>query len=188
LSSLFGHVKIRIMSEKVVTIFGTSRVKDGDKVFELAYELGRLCAEAGFTIANGGYGGTMLAAAKGAKQAGGKSIGVTCSAFGRKGPNEFITKTIVTENLTARVAKLIEIGDAYAVLPGGTGTLLELAEIWELVNKGFVKPAKPIILVQDFWRPLVELMASDDPASSGCVRIAGDAEEAVKILKECLSK
>lgn len=72
------------MTEKIVTIFGTSKVKDGDKVFNLAYELGKLCAEAGFTIANGGYGGTMLAAAKGAKQAGGKTIGITCKAFGKK--------------------------------------------------------------------------------------------------------
>jgi predicted Rossmann-fold nucleotide-binding protein len=63
------------------------------------------------------------------------------------------------------VAKLVEIGDAYAVLPGGTGTLLELAEIWESANKGFVKPAKPIILIGDFWTPLVELMAKDDPAA-----------------------
>jgi predicted Rossmann-fold nucleotide-binding protein len=156
------------MSEKVITIFGTSRAKDGDKAFELAYKLGRLCAEAGFVIANGGYSGTMLAAAKGA--------------------NEFITEEIKTENLTQRVAKLIEIGDAYVVLPGGTGTLLELAEIWELTNKGFINPAKPIILIQDFWRPLVELMASDDAASRECVRLAGSAEEAVKILKECLSK
>lgn len=176
------------MSGKVITIFGTSRVKDGDKVFKLANELGKLCAEAGFTIASGGYGGTMLAAAKGAKSAGGKSIGVTCSVFGRKGANEFITQEITTENLSQRVAKLIEIGNAYVVLPGGTGTLLELAEIWELTNKGFINSAKPIILMQDFWRPLVELMAGDDAASRECVRLAGGAEEAVKILKECLSK
>lgn len=174
------------MSEKVVTIFGTSRAKEGDSAFNLAYELGKLCAEAGLTIANGGYGGTMLAAAKGAKQAGGKTIGITCSAFGPKGPNEFVTQEIKTENLSQRVAKLVEIGDAYVVLPGGTGTLLELAEIWELTNKGFINPAKPIILMGDFWRPLVELMAKDDAASRKCVRLAGGAEEAVKILKECL--
>ena len=173
---------------KIVTIFGTSKVKDGDKVFNLAYEFGKLCAEAGFTIGNGGYGGTMLAAAKGAKQAGGKTIGVTCKAFGKKGPNEFITENIATENLTQRVVKLIETSDAYVVLPGGTGTLLEFAEIWELVNKGFVNPPKPIILITDFWRPLVDLMAVDDPASSGYIRIASGAETAVKMLKECLLK
>ncbi len=174
------------MGGKVITIFGTSRVKDGDSVFELAYGLGRLCAEAGFVIANGGYGGTMLAAAKGAKSAGGKTIGVTCSAFGRKGANEFITQEIKTENLAQRVAKLVETGDAYVVLAGGTGTMLELAEIWELTNKGFINPAKPIILMGDFWRPLVELMAKDDAESRECVRFAGGAEEAVEMLKECL--
>jgi hypothetical protein len=174
------------MIEKVITIFGTSRVKDGESVFNLANELGRLCAQAGFAIANGGYGGTMLAAAKGAKQVGGNTIGVTCAAFGRKGANEFVTQEIKTENLSQRVAKLVEIGDAYVVLPGGTGTLLELAEIWELTNKGFINPAKPIILMGDFWRPLVELMASDDAASRDCVRLAGGAEEAVRMLKECL--
>ncbi len=173
------------MGGKVVTIFGTSRVKDGDSIFKLANELGKLCAEAGLAIANGGYGGTMLAAAKGAKQAEGKTIGITCTAFGRKGANEFITQEIKTENLAQRVAKLVETGDAYVVLPGGTGTLLELAEIWELTNKGFINPAKPIILMGDFWRPLVELMAKDDAASRDCVRFAGGAEEAVKMLKEC---
>ncbi len=176
------------MNEKVITIFGTSNAKDGDKVFNLAYELGKLCAKNGFAIANGGYGGTMLAAAKGAKLAGGKTIGVTCSAFGRKGPNEFITENIITENLTERVAKLVEIGDAYAVLPGGTGTLLELAGIWESANKGFINPAKPIILITDFWRPLVELIGAEDPDSAGYVRIACGAKETVEILKECLSK
>jgi uncharacterized protein (TIGR00730 family) len=174
------------MNEKIITIFGTSKAKDSDKIFNLANELGKLCAEAGFTVANGGYGGTMLAAAKGAKQAGGKTIGITCKAFGKKGSNEYITENIVAENLTERIAKLIEMGNAYAVLPGGTGTLLEFAEIWELVNKGFVNPAKPIILITDFWRPLVELMAVDDPASSGYIRIASDAKTAVKMLKECL--
>jgi len=49
-------------------------------------------------------------------------------------------------------------------LAGGTGTLLELAEIWELVNKGFINPAKPIVLMGDFWRPLAELMAEDSQA------------------------
>lgn len=176
------------MNEKTITIFGTSKVKDGDKVFELAYELGKLLAEAGFTIANGGYGGTMLAAAKGAKESGGKTIGITCKAFGKKNANEFVTDNIVTQNLTERVAKLIETGDAYVVLPGGTGTLLEFAEIWELVNKGFVNPAKPIILITDFWRPLVELMAIDDPGSGKYLQIAGNAKEAVKILKEYFSK
>ncbi len=96
------------MNQKIITIFGTSKAKEGDEIFQLAYELGRLCAEAGFTIANGGYKGTMMAAAKGANLAGGKVIGVTCSAFGTKGPNEFVTQNIITENLAQRVASIEE--------------------------------------------------------------------------------
>jgi hypothetical protein len=150
----------------------------------LAYGLGKLCAEAGFTIANGGYGGTMLAAAKGVKQAGGKTIGVTCKAFGRKGPNEFITEEIETDNLNQRIAKLIELGDAYVVLPGSTGTLLELADIWERTNKGFVNPPKPIILLTDFFRPLLDIIAADDKGSVEFITIVQTPAQVVKILKE----
>ena len=69
------------MAEKTITIFGTGRAKLGGTAYTLAYSTGKLLAHAGFTIANGGYGGTMLAAAKGAAEAGGNIIGVTCSAF-----------------------------------------------------------------------------------------------------------
>ncbi len=171
------------MKKRIVTIFGTSSAKEGDKVFNLACELGRLCAQAGFTIANGGYGGTMLAAAKGVKQAGGKTIGVTCKAFGRKGPNEFVTQEVETDNLSQRIAKLIELGDSYVVLPGGTGTLLELADIWELTNKGFINPPKPIILLTDFYRPLLDIIAADDKKSIGFITVVRTPAEAVEVLK-----
>jgi len=170
------------MSEKIITIFGTGNAKEGDKVFNLAYELGRLCAETGFAIANGGYGGTMFAAAKGAKQAGGKTIGVTCSAFGRKGPNEFITDEITTSSLIERLSKLIELGAAFVVLPGGTGTLLELSYIWELTNKGFVNPPKPIILLTDFFGPLIEIIAADDKSSVEFVTVARTPAQVIEIL------
>lgn len=68
---------------KIVSVFGTGRAKTGDKNYKEAQELGRLLAGAGFAIANGGYGGTMEASAKGAKEAGGEVVGVTCTAFGR---------------------------------------------------------------------------------------------------------
>jgi uncharacterized protein (TIGR00730 family) len=146
------------MSEKTITIFGTGRAKQGDANFQLAYETGKLLAQAGFTIANGGYGGTMLAAAKGAAEAGGEIIGVTCSAFKNSTANEYVTHEIVTASLDERLDTLIRLGQAYVVLPGGTGTLLELAKVWELKNKGFLKTDKPIILVGGFWKTLVDLV------------------------------
>jgi uncharacterized protein (TIGR00725 family) len=131
------------MIEKIITIFGTGRAKQGGTNFKLAYSMGKLLAQAGFTIANGGYGGTMLAAAKGAAQVGGEVIGVTCSAFKNSTANQYVTREIVTASLDERLDTLIKLGQAYVVLPGGTGTLLELAKVWELKNKGFLKTDKP---------------------------------------------
>jgi len=169
------------MNDRVVTIFGTGRAKPGDSVFSLAYELGRELGRAGFTIANGGYGGTMLAAAKGTREAGGEVIGVTCSAFKGRA-NEYVTREIVTASLNERLSKLVELGRAYVVLPGGTGTLLELAMVWELKNKGFLGGEKPIILLGEFWKPLVDVVASDDFTSSRSVKQADGAKQAVELI------
>ena len=167
------------MTEKTVTIFGTSRAVPGDPIYESAYTLGKLLAHAGFAIANGGYGGTMFAAAKGAVEAGGRTIGVTCSAFSRTS-NKYITHQVNTVSLDERLDKLIELGDAYVVLAGGTGTLLELAKVWELKNKGFFKTRKPIILVGEFWQPLIDLIKTDDPDAGRYLHIAAGPDEAVE--------
>jgi len=170
------------MSDKTITIFGTGRARPGEPVYMLAYEAGKLLAEAGFTVANGGYGGTMLAAAKGAAEAGGPIIGVTCSAFKASKANEYITREIVTGSLDERLDTLIKLGQAYVVLPGGTGTLLELAKVWELKNKGFLEADKPIILVGEFWKPLVALVAADDPDSSRLIKLADKPRQVIQLI------
>ena len=173
-------------NSKIVTVFGTSKASHDDAVFELAESLGQLLAENGFNLANGGYSGTMLATAKGATAGGGCVIGVTCTAFKRGRANEYVTKEISTNSLTERLAKLIELGDAYIVLPGGTGTLLELADVWEHKNKGFSNAAKPIILVGSFWKPLLAMMAAADVNSVGHVEYAETAENVIEFLKTML--
>ena len=172
------------MSEKTITIFGTGRAKAGDAAYKLAFELGKRLAEAGFTVANGGYGGTMLAAARGAAEASGKTIGVTCSAFGSGKANEYITKEIVTNSLDERLDTLTRLGQAYVVLPGGTGTLLELAKVWELKNKGFLEECKPVILVGEYWKPLVDLVAIDDPESSRYIHQVDRPEQVVELVTD----
>jgi len=174
------------MAEKIVTIFGTGRAKPGDSAYELAEETGALLARAGFTIANGGYGGTMSAAAKGAAEEGGEIIGVTCTAFKRSKANQYITREITTGSLDERLDMLIKLGQAYIALPGGTGTLLELAKVWELKNKGFIKTDKPIIILGSFWKPLVELLTIDDPDSSRHVKFASEPKQAVELINETL--
>ena len=169
------------MSEKVITIFGTGRAKAGDAAYEMAYRAGRLLAEAGFVIANGGYGGTMAAAAKGAGEGGGETIGVTCSAFTGRA-NEYVSREIVTGSLDERLDTLIKLGRAYIVLPGGTGTLLELAKVWELKNKGFLEGDKPIILVGRFWKVLIDLIATDDAGSGGFISQVDEPEQIRELI------
>lgn len=174
-------------SGSVITVFGTSKAAPADNVFEMGQTLGRLLAKNGFTIANGGYGGTMLAVGKGVAEAGGHVIGVTCTAFKRGKANEYVKEEISTSCLEERLAKLIELGDAYLVLPGGTGTLLELADVWEHKNKGFSNADKPIILIGTFWRPLLEMMAAADADSTVHVEHAETVEDAVERLKALIS-
>ena len=170
------------MSEKIVTIFGTGKAAPGDSAYAMAMELGRLLAEAGFAVANGGYGGTMFAAAKGAAEAGGEVVGVTCSAFASSKANEYTTREIVTGSLDERLDTHTRLGQAYIVLPGGTGTLLELAKVWELKNKGFMEADKPVILVGGFWRPLVGTVAADDPDSGRHLRLVDGPRQAVELI------
>lgn len=170
------------MTKKVITIFGTARAKPRDDVYKFAYEIGKSLAESGFAIATGGYGGIMLASSQGARSAGGIVYGVTCKIFNRT-VNEFVTEEIQTDNLQKRLDKLIEIGDGFVVLPGGTGTLLELAMVWELKNKGFLNGNKAVIAAGDFWKGLIETVAKDDVQSVKYIKQAQTAKEIAEMLK-----
>ena len=171
-------------NEKIIAIFGSGKTPEDDPVFEFAESIGRALASAGFTIINGGYNGTMLASAKGATSVGGKVTGVTCTAFGRSGANKYVTDEISTNTLLERLNTLIDTADAYVVLPGGTGTLLELAHIWEFKNKRFADPAKPIIIAGSFWKPLLDILESIDPGCSYCVLTVETPEEIVEVCEK----
>ena len=140
----------------VITLFGSSRPRPGEPEYETAYEVGRLLARNGYTLCNGGYGGTMEASARGAKEAGGKTIGIVAEVFGTRS-NPFIDDTIVKKTHSQRLLKLVDMGEAFIVLKGSTGTLLELATIWEYINKGIVAE-KPVIILGEFWRQVVETL------------------------------
>ena len=117
------------MSRGVITIFGSSRPERGSDAYEQAWDLGRGLARAGFTVCNGGYGGTMHATADGARHGGGEVIGITVKPWGP--PNELVTQRIAHPGLIERLIDLVEHGDAFVALPGGTGTLLEIALVLE---------------------------------------------------------
>lgn len=142
------------MTEQIVTVFGSSRPQEGEPEYILAYNIGKELANAGFTVCNGGYAGIMEASARGAKNARGKTIGIIAETFAPKKANTWIDTTFTSKTLIDRMMALISRGDAYIVLKGGTGTLLELAAVWELMNKGLMKE-RPIVVVGGFWNNVV---------------------------------
>ena len=166
---------------RIITIFGSYEPAPGSGEYEQAYQVGYELGQIGFVIANGGYTGTMKASAKGAKEAGAKTIGVTCSAFRRSQANKYIDEEISTACLRDRLEKLIELGCGYVVLPGGTGTLTELAYSWELINKGFLGDKK-LVIMGDFWQPVVDVVESTNRRSRGIIQRANEPRELREIF------
>lgn len=151
------------MKKPVVTVFGSSAPQPGSPAYLAAFELGRCVAENGWQLCNGGYGGTMEAAARGAATAGGRTIGVICSGLGPYRPNRYIRECIRTRTLFDRLKLLIRTGRAYVVLPGGTGTLVELALVLEHFNKSMFPSHRPLILLGEDWLPVIECSTRERP-------------------------
>jgi uncharacterized protein (TIGR00730 family) len=137
-----------------VAVFGASDPPSGSPAYEEARQVGRLLGEAGFPVINGGYGGVMEGSARGARDAGGSTIGVTVASFtDRAGANPFIDREFREGTLYDRTRRLIETAAAFVVLRGGSGTLAEVAFLWALCRAGLLGP-KPIVLVGPTWRAL----------------------------------
>lgn len=147
-----------------VVVFGGSDAAPGGPVWSEAREVGRRSAEAGWTVVSGGYGGVMEAASAGAREGGGEAIGVLCEAFSGPG-NPHLSRSILTADLYSRLRQLIDLGDGFVVFPGSTGTLVELALVWELMNKGLA-PLRPVVCLGDFWRPVVEMFGGESTRDS----------------------
>ncbi len=169
---------------KIITIFGSSFPKPGEDEYEFAHQLGKKLGENGFDICNGGFYGTMEASAKGAIESDSHTIGVTVGDFNLKA-NKFIREEIRCNNLFERITKLIELGDGYVILKGGTGTLLELSAVWELANKNLMK-RKPIVVYRDYWNDLVKLIDERmilEKRDKGIVFLANEIDEFVSYLQ-----
>lgn len=138
----------------VITVFGSSRPRESDPHYTLAQELGAQLARRGFAVCSGGYGGVMEAVSRGAKDAGGQTIGITAEFFSARA-NAWIDEVISVKTWQERLFALVERASGYVACPGGTGTLVELAVVWEMLNKR-VMPVKPFVIVGEFWQPIIE--------------------------------
>ena len=174
-----------VPARRIVTVFGASRVGPESAEYALGYHLGLKLGEAGFSICNGGYDGTMEAVAKGIRETGGRSIGVLVESLEGRAHNPYIDEIERTEGLLYRLERLVTLGEAYLVLPGGIGTLLELALVWNLSTVRELE--KPIILIGDEWRQAIDGLSHHillRPGDRERFTHVDTAEEAVSLLRE----
>lgn len=179
--------------ERIVTVFGSSRPREDHADYEEARALGRALAAAGFGVCSGGYAGVMEAVSRGAKEAGGKTYGVTAEFF-KPRANRWIDTEIRVDTWQERLFELVRIADAFVACKGGTGTLVELAVVWEMLNKSVIS-AKPMVVLGKFWPPILERVREVElghpgpwgEANGALVFTAETPQEAADFLREKLT-
>lgn len=135
-------------------MFGSSRPRAGEPDYEEARLLGSALAALGFRVCTGGYCGVMEAASRGAKESGGRTLAVTAKFF-RSGTNAWVDEEHAVETWQERLFELIRLGHGFVACKGGTGTMAELAVVWEMLNKDVIS-GKPFAALGDFWAPIIE--------------------------------
>ncbi len=127
----------------------------------------------------------MEAVSRGAAEAGGRVVGVTARSFPSRA-NRWVQEEIVVETWRDRLFRLIELGRGYVALPGGTGTLAEIAVVSEMLNKGQLAP-RPLVLLGEFWKPMITLIQTVE-ATTTLAQFAPDPAAACQCLREWASK
>lgn len=185
------------MSEKIgpfkkihaVSFLGYADAQEGDPLYNSAKEVARMVAEQGMVVVNGGGPGVMRASTEGAHEGGGKAYVATfypkhMGSFEGKDPLNKADKEIVMNNYLDRTLKLLELGNAYMLFNGGTGTISEFGMAWGLA-KLYLGHHKPLILYGEFWHQIVEVFAANmkiRPEALRVYRIVTTPEAAIEAL------
>jgi uncharacterized protein (TIGR00730 family) len=172
-----------------ISVFGGSQPKEGDAAYAEAMELGKLLAERGHIVLTGSYIGIMEAVSRGAREAGGHVIGVTCEAieaWRQIKVNHWVMEEIRKKTLEERLHCLIHESDAALALPGGPGTLTEISLTWSLMIVESLH-RRPLILIGDGWQSVFDqffqgLDAYVPAHQREILRFAKDVQTAVEML------
>src|SRR5215204_1827044 len=140
--------------ERIVTIFGGSRCGEEDPEYAQARRVGSLLAEAGFTICTGGYLGVMEAASRGAREVGGRVLGIVMNQFKHE-PNRYLSEKVATPHFYERLQRLITRSVGFIAIRGGMGTVTELSLVWNKIQTKVIDP-RPLVLLGDCWPPIVQ--------------------------------
>ena len=173
-----------------VTIFGSARFKDGHPYFEKTEELAARIAQLGFTIMTGGGPGIMEAANKGAKEAGGRSVGCNIVLPHEQQHNPYLDKWVNIKYFFVRKTLLLKYSYAFVVMPGGFGTLDEYFEALTLIQTKMINEFPIVIFDTAFHKELIahiELLKKEQtisPEDTNLFLVTDSVEEAVAYIQK----
>ena len=173
-----------------VTVFGSARFEEGHPYYQLARDTGAALARSGYAVMTGGGPGIMEATNRGAREAGGLSLGCNITLPFEQKPNPYLDKFIEFEHFFIRKVMLVKYSSAFVVMPGGFGTLDEAFEVMTLVQTGKLDRFPIVGMGGDFWQHLgsfaSETMLDEgviSPEDLALIHTAETPDEALQIIQ-----
>lgn len=170
-----------------VTVFGSARFKAEHPYYALGREVGGRLARAGFTVMTGGGPGIMEAANRGAREAGGRSLGCNIELPQEQRPNQYVDRFVTFRHFFVRKVMLVKYSYAFVALPGGFGTLDETFEIATLLQTGKVREFPLVLIGSEYWRPLIDFVRNRllvegtiDPGDEQLLQVTDSPAEAIE--------
>ncbi len=174
-----------------VTVFGSARFHEGHRYYRLARETGYQLAQAGFTVMTGAGPGVMEAANRGAKEAGGYSVGCNIELPDEQAPNPYLDLVVNFQHFFVRKVMLVKYSYAFIALPGGLGTLDEVFEAATLVQTGKIRDFPIVLMGVEVWTPLIDALRSQllkegavDPKDLELLHLTDSPEDAVEHIRD----
>lgn len=178
-----------------VTVFGSARIEEGNGYYELAREAGHHLAKAGFTVVTGGGPGIMEAVSRGAKEAGGYTVGCNIDLAEEQDPNAYLDLVVEFRHFFVRKVMLVKYSYAFMVLPGGFGTFDEVFETATLIQTHKIEHFPVVLLGAEFWTPLLDLLRTKlvgegaiDETDLSILHLTDSAEEGVRLIRETVTE
>jgi len=173
-----------------VTVFGSARFPESDRYYQLAREVGGRLASVGFTVMTGGGPGIMEAANRGAREAGGLSVGCNIELPKEQEPNPYLDKFVDFRYFFVRKVMLVKYSCAFVALPGGFGTLDEIFETLTLIQTGKIQDFPLVLMGVDYWQPMMDFLRGPmlargaiDALDVDRITVTDDPELAVSIIE-----
>lgn len=143
-----------------VTVFGSARFREGHPYYAMARAVGSELAAAGFTVMNGGGPGIMEAVSRGAKEAGGRTVGCTIDLPNEQDTNTWLDRRVNFHYFFVRKVMMVKYSYGFVVLPGGFGTMDEIFETLTLIQTGKIHDFPLVLMGVEYWQRLLQFLTS----------------------------